>query len=563
MASVLTDWPRGEIDDNQAVLHNGHTDWGPSNLPAAEPGSRSDSVQNRRSQREEPYSSKSLFLTHASAGLSSGHGPDQWQQEEVQASMIARKTPSTTGGATVHELERPYTNGFYGNKSQTGDATAESESQDSGHKEAEVGRGDCKERVLKLSPAKIYELTSSPKSLPILNSWDDHSDKFTEDNSSNPKIRERTLTSIPVGAPADNDVDEREERDHSSAFASSSPSGTTGERQSVYEGNNFDHASEPHASGRAASTPLAKRQLSGSRSSTAGKSHALSSPKLLKVTPPPLRFESSKAGNRPSVSTDSHPSPMPQSIPVPPLSIPTYLQLELSTQRPSPLYIHRSMTSDFPYESSRVKIERLLNFLLLPPQLEQVLWFGALACLDAWLFSFTILPLRFLKAVSILCHSWGRNIAKEAKFIGNFIYKGMGRMWRRRRRWRIDRTAYVTRNLNVSSVSSNSENPVSSPIPADKTFGDVEFVQAGRQQRRRLSSDQKHRRSKSTPSALSPDHKADLLKGLLILLSCGILMYFDASRMYHGIRGQAAIKLYVIYNVLEVCRCPLVGVSSR
>lgn len=30
-------------------------------------------------------------------------------------------------------------------------------------------------------------------------------------------------------------------------------------------------------------------------------------------------------------------------------------------------------------------------------------------------------------------------------------------------------------------------------------------------------------------------------------------MRFDASRMYHSIRGQAAIKLYVIYNVLEVC----------
>lgn len=29
-------------------------------------------------------------------------------------------------------------------------------------------------------------------------------------------------------------------------------------------------------------------------------------------------------------------------------------------------------------------------------------------------------------------------------------------------------------------------------------------------------------------------------------------MRFDASRMYHWIRGQAAIKLYVIYNVLEV-----------
>jgi hypothetical protein len=35
--------------------------------------------------------------------------------------------------------------------------------------------------------------------------------------------------------------------------------------------------------------------------------------------------------------------------------------------------------------------------------------------------------------------------------------------------------------------------------------------------------------------------------------SCFILLRFDASKMYHNIRGQSAIKLYVIYNVLEVC----------
>ena len=37
-----------------------------------------------------------------------------------------------------------------------------------------------------------------------------------------------------------------------------------------------------------------------------------------------------------------------------------------------------------------------------------------------------------------------------------------------------------------------------------------------------------------------------------IVASCAVLMRFDASRMYHSIRGQAAIKLYVIYNGLEV-----------
>lgn len=54
------------------------------------------------------------------------------------------------------------------------------------------------------------------------------------------------------------------------------------------------------------------------------------------------------------------------------------------------------------------------------------------------------------------------------------------------------------------------------------------------------------------PSALLPDDKADILTGLLMITTCCVLMYFDASRMYHWIRGQAAIKLYVIYNVLEV-----------
>jgi len=50
-----------------------------------------------------------------------------------------------------------------------------------------------------------------------------------------------------------------------------------------------------------------------------------------------------------------------------------------------------------------------------------------------------------------------------------------------------------------------------------------------------------------------PDDKADILKGFLIIATCFILLKLDASRMYHWVRGQAAIKLYVIYNLLEVC----------
>ena len=60
-------------------------------------------------------------------------------------------------------------------------------------------------------------------------------------------------------------------------------------------------------------------------------------------------------------------------LPIPPLSIPTFLQLELDAEEPSQLYIHRPASTDIPYESSAVKFERLENFLLLPGHLEGTL----------------------------------------------------------------------------------------------------------------------------------------------------------------------------------------------
>jgi len=236
--------------------------------------------------------------------------------------------------------------------------------------------------------------------------------------------------------------------------------------------------------------------------------------------------------NRPrNVSASRHPlpSPLPAAIPMPPLSLSTYLQLELSSQRPSQIYIHRSSANDFPYESSRVKIERLLNFLFLPHQLEGVLWFGVLACLDVWLYTFTILPLRMIKSIFILCQSFAKNLAEEARFVMSFIFTGSRRVWRRRR----------TRGQSAAGVLSRTSSETQVPQTSS--------------QRSKTRTGRHHRRTKSTPSNLMPDDKADILKGFLIIATCFILLKLDASRMYHWVRGQAAIKLYVIYNLLEVC----------
>ncbi|KAK7137786.1 hypothetical protein R3I94_013437 [Phoxinus phoxinus] len=51
---------------------------------------------------------------------------------------------------------------------------------------------------------------------------------------------------------------------------------------------------------------------------------------------------------------------------------------------------------------------------------------------------------------------------------------------------------------------------------------------------------------------LQPAQVCDLLKGLIMVLCYSMMHYVDYAMMYHLIRGQSVIKLYIIYNMLEV-----------
>ena len=52
---------------------------------------------------------------------------------------------------------------------------------------------------------------------------------------------------------------------------------------------------------------------------------------------------------------------------------------------------------------------------------------------------------------------------------------------------------------------------------------------------------------------LYPAEMIDLLKGLIIAVCVYAMTYIDTSMMYHIIKSQSVIKLYLFYNMLEVC----------
>jgi len=114
-----------------------------------------------------------------------------------------------------------------------------------------------------------------------------------------------------------------------------------------------------------------------------------------------------------------------------------------------------------PEKLSELKKERIQNFLAVPVELEKFLNYGILICLDSFLYTFTILPIRLIVAVFSLV-------------------KGL----------------FVKENFKTR-------------------------------------------------------HKSDILKGLLIFFCCISMQYIDVSRLYHFVRGQNIVKLYLIYNLME------------
>ena len=440
--------------------------------------------------------------------------------------------------------------------------------------------------IRRLSASKIQELAASPESLPIATIPDQPLSAGIVDTHRQPMSAQ--LSASPQ------EVFDKVENHRSQAFGDAPSS-------------RMLHSIRPGLSTRTVSTPPINRTKSVSQppapTSTARRNSFQPSPR-----PVPLNLETGSNNSGPANSRNVYPeaqgrpdhrdhrehreprppSPIPPSIPLPPLSAPTLLQLELAAQRPSPLYIHQSYASDLPYESSAVKFERLKNFLFLPLFLEKTLMFGALACLDAWLWTFTILPMRFCIAFGVLLRWWAYIALKETRWLIGFVWEGLGRLWERGRRGRgltrrpsfdgsrstdgesrsRSRARDSLQDGNVNSPSATHGGPqgdlphrVQSTRNRKSTNGTAR-VPPLRMHSRSHNGPFRHRRTKSTPSNLTTFHKADLLQGLVIICTSVALMNLDASRMYHFIRAQSAVKLYVIYNLVEVSLDVVPGRSS-
>ncbi|KAM7313107.1 transmembrane anterior posterior transformation protein 1 homolog [Ixodes scapularis] len=125
------------------------------------------------------------------------------------------------------------------------------------------------------------------------------------------------------------------------------------------------------------------------------------------------------------------------------------------------------------YEDRR---EKFYIFFKIPRELEKFMLYGFFQCADAFLFVFTLLPLRFMLALWFLL-------------------------------------VYALKTL--SSVFLNARGTAPSRV-------------------------------------LQPAEICDLLKGIILVAVCFLVSYVDTSMLYHIVKSQSVIKLYIFFNMLEV-----------
>ncbi|KAK4187706.1 eukaryotic membrane protein family-domain-containing protein [Podospora australis] len=433
--------------------------------------------------------------------------------------------------------------------------------------------------VRRLSASKMQELTAAPESLPVAAMTERKLADQPLTTTIAETIARTPIDVLPEAFPRLSVVDQIQQirLDQTADARADATQTQTDSAHTRRDGDDIQkeggkprHSFQgrPSLASRTVSTPPMSRRTQST--SSRRNSHSLNPP--LRPLPLPLDSDARAAApKRNDNAADEIPaSPVPPTIPLPPMSVPTLLELELAGQRPSPLYIHHSYTADIPYESSAVKFERLKNFVVLPWYLESAVLFGALACLDAWLWTFTILPMRFCISLGVLVQWWGHVIKKEAQWLVGFVWYGLGRMWRRGRRGRsrsaagqrgdrTDESRSRSRMREPTSGESGAHTSGAAAAPAmDATArrrGDSRThatIAPSKKPSWRPTGRFRHRRTKSSPSNLTSFNKADLLQGAIIICSSIILMNLDASRVYHFIRVQSAIKLYALHNLFEV-----------
>lgn len=230
--------------------------------------------------------------------------------------------------------------------------------------------------------------------------------------------------------------------------------------------------------------------------------------------------------------------------------------------------IHYNVTPLDDVWSVASKRRGVYNLIQVPHRLERLLFFIQAICIYDFLSVFTFLPLRFL--ISLLYFS-SLIILYPFQIVFQRVHRFFNSLGFRKSNYlQVDMnqqppeplekkfTEVSTKRKNNAKSKSKSKGKPPSPKkkkdpPRFTETSRTERSNSGRSSSRRTfkSKGQQFREYQSWTRRLI-SFAIDVQYLSLLAITVFVLSMLDTSRIYHGIRGQSVIKLYVVFNVIEI-----------
>nr|PVC51136.1 hypothetical protein MACL_00001831 [Theileria orientalis] len=198
-----------------------------------------------------------------------------------------------------------------------------------------------------------------------------------------------------------------------------------------------------------------------------------------------------------------------------------------------------SRSQNYSYIVNAIPQNLLVHMARLPYFFERLIYHSVGICFDSLLFEMTFMPIQVKrKAITTTSHfitKFGLYIAREVKYlVKNEIYKPTISMFG---------TMSLSRLAKIWRYKKKGEND-------DRGFETVRSEKSFKDAR---SKGGESSGAQGTESQVTLTEICGCVRFLVLVATIYIFSHIDTSKVYHNIKGQPLMKLYVIFNMLEIC----------
>ncbi|UVC49886.1 hypothetical protein MACK_003503 [Theileria orientalis] len=211
------------------------------------------------------------------------------------------------------------------------------------------------------------------------------------------------------------------------------------------------------------------------------------------------------------------------------------LKTRQSTLSMTEFHSRENKSHNYSYIVNAIPQNLLVHMARLPYFFERLIYHSVGICFDSLLFEMTFMPIQAITTTSHFITKFGLYIVREVKYlVTNELYKP---------------AINVFSTMNKSGLA----RIFGGKKKEDNNDQSFETVRSQKSFKESPRENVEQNGAQGSESQVTLTEICGFVRFLVLVATIYIFSHIDTSKVYHNIKGQPLMKLYVIFNMLEIC----------